>query len=139
MTATVEKLGEIMQAAEKLYADGKDWVTFYRETLGLYGVVRQEFPALESWAEFDQTEAYQRIQQILTELRKRGTGTDVEPTRVITVRIPQSMHEALRREAHEYCTSMNRLCISKLLQFIDNQMVPKDHEMRAEQDGDEGT
>ena len=40
------------------------------------------------------------------------------------MRIPQSMHEALRIEAYEYRTSMNKLCISKLLQFIDTEHVP---------------
>ena len=49
---------------------------------------------------------------------------DAEPTRVITVRLPKSLHEALRVEAHEHRTSMNKLCISKLLQFIDGQQVP---------------
>ena len=43
---------------------------------------------------------------------------------MVTVRIPRSLHEALRVEAHEHCTSMNKLCISKLLQFIDKEMVP---------------
>ena len=47
-----------------------------------------------------------------------------EPTRVITVRLPKSLHEALRVEAHEHQTSMNKLCISKLLQFIDGDKVP---------------
>ena len=34
------------------------------------------------------------------------------------------MHESLRIEAHEYHTTMNKLCISKLLQFIDTENVP---------------
>ena len=43
---------------------------------------------------------------------------------MITVRLPKSLHEALRDEAHEHRTSMNKLCISKLLQFIDSEQVP---------------
>ena len=35
------------------------------------------------------------------------------------------MHEALRIEAYEHRTSMNKLCISKLLQFIDTENVPR--------------
>jgi predicted HicB family RNase H-like nuclease len=45
---------------------------------------------------------------------------------VITVRLPQSLHEALKDEAHAHRTSMNQLCISKLLQFIDGDFVPND-------------
>jgi hypothetical protein len=53
------------------------------------------------------------------------------------VRLPKSLHEALKEEAHVYRTSMNKLCISKLLQFIDNEFVPGDGE-RAPRD-DDGT
>ena len=39
-------------------------------------------------------------------------------TRVITVRLPESLHEALKAEAVDHKTSMNKLCISKLLQAL---------------------
>ena len=35
-------------------------------------------------------------------------------TKVITVRMPDSLHEALKKEAQERNTSMNKLCIAKL-------------------------
>ena len=83
----------------------------------------------EALATFKQTDEYNRSQQMLAKLREPG-GTppdeNEEPTRVITVRLPKSLHEALRVEAHEHCVSMNKLCISKLLQFIDNELVPSD-------------
>ena len=47
-----------------------------------------------------------------------------EPPQVITIRLPRCLHDALRVEAHEHRTSMNKLCISKLLQLIDAEMVP---------------
>ena len=49
--------------------------------------------------------------------RKAGSGKN-EPTRVITVRLPESLHEALKAEASDHNTSMNKLCISKLLQVL---------------------
>ena len=129
MTSTIEKQEEIKQAAEALYATNPDWVTFYREILGLRGMIRRRYPTLEGLTEFEQTEVYQSIQLMLTDLRKQAVTADPEePTRVITVRIPKSLHEALRIEAHEHRTSMNKLCISKLLQFIDNEMVPTEIE-----------
>ena len=71
---------------------------------------------------------YAEIQQMVAKLRERnGAQTDdKEPTRVITVRLPKSLHESLRAEAHEKRTSMNKLCISKLLQVIDDQLIPHD-------------
>ena len=60
--------------------------------------------------------------------RLRGGNADYqngrEPTRVITVRLPKSLHESLRDEAHQRNTSMNKLCISKLLQIVDDQFIP---------------
>jgi len=41
-----------------------------------------------------------------------------EPTRVITVRMPKSMHEKLKREAHSRQTSLNQLCVSSLQQTL---------------------
>jgi predicted HicB family RNase H-like nuclease len=130
MTSTTEKVkhDEIMQVAAHFHAKA-DWVTFYREVLGLRGVLRRKYPTLEEIASFEQTETFRDIQRMLTDLRKRsGEPSEDEPTRVITVRIPKSMHEALRVEAHEHRTSMNKLCISKLLQYIDSEMVPADGE-----------
>jgi predicted HicB family RNase H-like nuclease len=121
-----EKQMEVKRMAEALFARKPDWVTFYRETLGVHGIVRQMFPTRDALAEFEKTPAYQDVQQMLTNLRKDGPlpAEEEDPTRVITVRLPRSLHEALRNEAHEHRTSMNKLCISKLLQFIDNGNVP---------------
>ena len=125
---TAEKQTEVKRTVEQLYAQGPDWISFYRETLGLRGIVRQAFPSREALAAFEQTEAYLDILRLLTKLREQGPMEvdEEEPTRVITVRLPKSMHEALRTEAHEHRTSMNKLCISKLLQFIDNENVPSE-------------
>jgi predicted HicB family RNase H-like nuclease len=118
----------VQQKAYQLFSESPDWVTFYRDILGLHGVVRQHFPTKESLAQFEQTDSYAAIQQMLTKLRERTSiqSDPPEPTRVITVRLPKSVHEALRVEAHEHCTSMNKLCISKLVQFIDDELVPEE-------------
>jgi predicted HicB family RNase H-like nuclease len=125
MIAT-EKEMDIKQVAQRLFAEEPNWVTFYREVLGPRGIVRQTFRTREELAQFEQSESHQEILRMLTKLREQGpTSSDnVEPTRVITVRLPKSLHEALRVEAHEHCTSMNKLCISKLLKYIDGEEVP---------------
>ena len=121
-----ETEADVKRMAEQLYAEAPDWVTFYREVLGLRGIVRHAFRTREMLAAFEQTEAHQEILRMLTKLRQQGplSFDSTEPTRVITVRLPKSMHEALRVEAHEHHTSMNKLCISKLLKFIDGEQVP---------------
>lgn len=125
----MEKQADVKRAAEQLWACAPDWVAFYREILGLRGIVRRTFPSREQLAAFEQTEAYQDILRMLTTLRQRmppASADSQEPTRVITVRMPKSLHEALRVEAYEHRTSMNKLCISKLLQMIDGEQVPEE-------------
>jgi hypothetical protein len=109
-----EKEADVKRVAEQLFAAEPDWVTFYREVLGVRGIVRQTFPTREMLAAFEQTEAHQEILRMLARLREKGPASlePAEPTRVITVRLPKSLHDALRVEAHEHCTSMNKLCIS---------------------------
>src|SRR5690349_6704646 len=127
---------EVYRIAHELYSQTPDWVTFFREVLGLEGIVKQAYPSVEEQAEFERTREYQEIQQMLAKLRERSSAApvvdDLEPTRVITVRLPKSLHEALRAEAHERRTSMNKLCISKLLQVVDEQLIPTDTPVMAE-------
>jgi predicted HicB family RNase H-like nuclease len=123
----MEKLQAIQQRATALFEKAEtDWATFFREVLGVTGIVHRTYPTPETLAEFEKTPLYQEIQQMLLKLREKNAEVpaDVEPTRVITVRLPKSLHEALRAEAHTRQTSMNQLCISKLLQIIDQQFVP---------------
>lgn len=128
-TDLTEKHTEIQRIAQGLYAKDPDWITFYREIFGLHGIVRHTFPTRDLLNDFEQSDAYREIQHMLTRLREKGPfdiDPEEEPTRVITVRIPKSLHEALKVEAHDHRTSMNKLCISKLLQFIDTQLVPEE-------------
>jgi predicted HicB family RNase H-like nuclease len=125
MTSFNHKQLEIKHAAERLFAIRPDWMTFYREIMGLHGLIREAFPDFEGMAKFEQTDTYREIHRMLAELRKSPPPKELaEDTKVITVRIPQSLHEALRIEAYEHHTSLNILCISKLVQFIDTQNVP---------------
>ncbi|HEY1600185.1 MAG TPA: toxin-antitoxin system HicB family antitoxin [Pirellulales bacterium] len=119
---------EVLRVADEMFQQSPDWVTFFREILGLEGVCRRAFPAPELMSRFEQAPEYAEIQQRLAKLRARGDffANSREPTRVITVRLPKSLHESLRAEAHERHTSMNKLCISKLLQMVDGELVPAD-------------
>ena len=112
--------------AAEMFQQQPDWVTFFREVLGVDGLVRKLFNTPEQMAEFEKTAEYAEIQAMVAKLRARSDAQDQgkEPTRVITVRLPKSLHESLRAEAHTRNTSMNQLCISKLLQVIDEQLVP---------------
>ena len=132
----------VLRAAYELFTKSPppDWVTFFRKIMGLNGVIRRAFRTPERLAQFEQTDTYAEILNLLTRLRERTVPPEDpnEPTRVITVRLPKSLHEALRVEAHEHQTSMNKLCISKLLQFIDNELIPKERWKRSAEPREKG-
>ena len=111
--------------ANEMFHQQPDWITFFREVLGVDGLLRKLFNSPEELATFEKTPEYAEIQLLLARLRERtGAAADgKEPTRVITVRLPKSLHEALKTEAHDRKTSMNQLCISKLLQVIDAEVM----------------
>jgi predicted HicB family RNase H-like nuclease len=117
------KYQEVLQVAQELFSQNPDWVTFFREVLGLEGAVRKAFPTPEELGEFERTAEYQKIQAMVAKLREVSGSrpTAQEPTTVITVRLPKSLHDSLRAEAHECRTSMNKLCIAKLLQMLDEE------------------
>lgn len=121
----MDKQQEVLTVAQELYSQDPDWVTFFREVLGMEGAIRRAFPSPDELTEFEKTREYSQIQGMLGRLRERGRGKPVqqEPTRVITVRLPKSLHDSLRAEAHERRTSMNRLCIAKLLQVVDEHLL----------------
>lgn len=111
---------KVLQVARELFQGKPDWVTFFRETLGVNGAARSVFPRQQEYVAFEKSREYAEIQNMVLALRNRkipGSGGN-EPTRVITVRLPESLHEALKAEASDHNTSMNKLCISKLLQVL---------------------
>ncbi|MEC9091167.1 MAG: toxin-antitoxin system HicB family antitoxin [Planctomycetota bacterium] len=122
-SSTSNKNQEALQIAKQLFMQTPDWVTFFREILGIGGVARRLFATQEEFLTFEQSAEFSEIQNMVAALRnKKGSGADGhEPTRVITVRLPKSLHEALRAEAHDHKTSMNKLCIAKLLQVLEEE------------------
>jgi predicted HicB family RNase H-like nuclease len=124
-TISRETCQEALQIATELMRQKPDWVTFFRETLGVGGVARRLFPTAEAMQQFEKTDEFAQIQQMVVQLRNRPAtmGDGKEPTRVITVRMPASLHDALKTEAHDRKVSMNKLCITKLLQIVDDGMA----------------
>ena len=121
-----ERRLEALERAMQRFQDATDWVKFFREVLGVDGVVRRMFPSPDQLAAFEQSQEYRSIQQMVAQLRAKGDdiGDDKEPIKVITVRMPKSLHESLRMESFDKRMSMNQLCISKLLQVIEEEMGP---------------
>jgi predicted HicB family RNase H-like nuclease len=121
-----------LQAAELLFAQDPDWLSFFREILGVAGIVRRLFPKPELLAEFEHSEEFAQIQMMLAQLRvKKVPAEKEEPVKMITVRLPASLHKALQAEAYDRQTSVNKLCITKLLRVIDDHKSPESEPTKA--------
>jgi hypothetical protein len=122
------RYARVLRSARRLFHRRPGWIVFFRRILGPDGVAHHLFPTRREFQEFERSEAYGQIQSWLTRLweEEPTPAKRREPTRMITVRLPSSMHEALRLEAYQRATSMNKLCISKLLQFIEDELIPRE-------------
>lgn len=122
------KIQTVYRAAETLFRTDPDWPKFFREILGVKGIVRRTFEEDGELAYFMQTPEYANIQQMLTKLRERWAviAPSEDQNRMITIRLPASVHLSLLDEAKQMKTSMNKLCISKLLQIVDQGLIPNE-------------
>jgi hypothetical protein len=111
----------VVKVAERLHAMKPEWVVFFREVLGVDGIVRRAFPRPKALARFECSPEYARIREMLDDLRtqQRDQAAGREIQRVITVRMPKSLHQSLKAEAGKKRISINTLCISKLLKMLD--------------------
>ena len=113
----------VLQVAERLYAMSPEWVVFFREVLGVDGVVRRTFADPDALLRFECSPHYARIREMLDALRsrQRDKPSERESLRVVTVRMPRTLHETLKAEAEQCGVSINTLCISKLMKLLDEQ------------------
>jgi len=111
----------VLHTAERLYAMEPEWVVFFREVLGVDGIVSRTFGSGDARMRFECSPQYARIREMLDTLRsrERERPADRESNRVVTVRMPRSLHEALKGEAADRRMSINTLCIAKLLQALE--------------------
>lgn len=121
-----QRPAEALRAALEVFAQTGHWVAFYRSVLGPEGVASQLFPSLEEQLYFAGTREYDELQKMLTALRTSDCekAESVESLSMITIRIPRSMQTSLNEEARQHQTSVNKLCISKLLVPVNPQYVP---------------
>lgn len=118
---------QAFDVANELFGNAPTWVCFYRELMGGGGMIHTLFSTKDDFGAFLRTDQYYQIQMMLTALRSRDLPENDpnDPQRMITVRLPKSLHEAMCEEAGRLNISVNRLCISRMLQLLDPKMIPE--------------
>jgi len=117
---------EVRRVAIEVFPQCDSWVIFYRAILGVDGVARKLFKDVDQIRYWEDSAEFAEIQEMVAALRAQGDqkSDSAEPLRMITIRLPVSLHESLKVESQEHETSMNKLCLSKLLVSINPKLVP---------------
>ena len=69
-----DKKQEALRVASELFRQGPDWVTFFREVLGIEGVTHRLFESPAAMLAFEQSTQYAEIQQMVAKLRERSNS-----------------------------------------------------------------
>ena len=134
------RCGQVLEVATELFGVAPTWTAFYRETVGVDGVVRALFTDAAEMREYECSDAHGKVLEMLTALRSRDLPDcdPNEPQRMITVRIPKSLHDSICKEANDLQVSVNKLCITRLLQRVDRSLIPSSsHKRRGRRPGAE--
>lgn len=121
-----KRAAELRRVATEVFAQTGSWVLFYREILGPGGVCQRLYPTEKLLRRFQATPEYAELQEMVAALRSQEPGKrdTADPERMITIRLPVSLHQSLIEESDELNLSVNKLCISKLLQPVNKRFVP---------------
>lgn len=116
---------EALRIARECFATGPTWVALFRETLGKDGCCVRLFPNYDDMRAFRQTAQWREIIEMLSALREAREVRPSAPTqRMITVRLPSDLHDALKRRAAEDAQSLNRFCVSALFGAVTDPASP---------------
>lgn len=99
------------------------WEEIFDKVLGLNGCVSQW--THEEQKTFWGSRCHLAILNLLTQVRE-VQKPDKSPRTMVTVRMPRCVHERLKAEAFEKQTKLQEICLSKLLQPIDEKLVARD-------------
>ena len=122
----------VYETATELFGVAPTWTAFYREILGGDGISRALFVCADETREYESSDEHAKVLEMLTVLRSRDLPENDphEQQRMITVRIPKSLHDSICDEANALEVSVNKLCISRLLQKVDLAMIPSSTQKR---------
>jgi predicted HicB family RNase H-like nuclease len=109
---------EALAFARQLKDEGKTWLEVHNALYGLGGKCAVLFPTRADRTAFVQTAEHEQISQLLNQLPDppaRGVAQPLETASGnLHVRLPRSLHAALRAEAEAENISLNQLIVAKL-------------------------
>ncbi len=121
----------VVEIASELFGVAPTWVAFFREVFARDGVIQALFAESDRKG-YESSAEHSQVLEMLTTLRSRDLPENdpSESQRMITVRIPKCVHDYICDEANALDVSVNKLCISRLLQRSDERMIPTSQQKR---------
>lgn len=123
---------QVLDVATELFGVAPTWTAFYREILGCEGAARALFCNASEMGKYECSDEHGKILGMLAVLRSRDLP-DCDPNeaqRMITIRIPKSLHDSICKEANDLQVSVNKLCITRLVQRVDRGLIPTSAQKR---------
>jgi len=107
-----------MNEAEQAARDVETWADLSNFLFNpVDGLVAKAYPTRKAREAFIQTEEYRKIRQLVSDaMQRQGLVEGAMPRKSgrFVVRLPQSLHAALEREAASEGVSLNQLVVAKL-------------------------
>jgi hypothetical protein len=94
-------MNEILDFAVKLHSINRNWVTFFREVLGLQGIIAYHYSDPISRQQFEETGDYQEILKIFDDCFDSGIKDRNEQLKEVSIRIPLSLYTYLQEKRKE--------------------------------------
>ncbi|MFO0922166.1 MAG: hypothetical protein U0905_06710 [Pirellulales bacterium] len=126
-----ERRRQVVASAAELFGVAPTWVAFFREVFAREGIISTLFSQSDR-KDYELSDEHGEVLEMLTTLRSRELPENdpSESQRMITVRIPKCVHDYICDEANALDVSVNKLCISRLLQRSDERMIPTSQQKR---------
>jgi predicted HicB family RNase H-like nuclease len=109
---------DLLQSAKNLSSGAITWADLSNALFDpVDGLLAKALPSREQRAAFVQSNEYQQIRRLIEDaITRTGTVSGATPKKSgrFVVRLPQSLHAALQREAEQEGVSLNQLVAVKL-------------------------
>jgi predicted HicB family RNase H-like nuclease len=114
----MKNANRILKQVQDVFRSVETWADFSNALYNpIDGLLTKAYPTREERAEFMKTEQYKKIHELFTQaIEKFGLVEGATPKKSgrFVVRLPESLHAALEREAEREGVSLNQLVVAKL-------------------------
>lgn len=123
----MDEISSTIAEATQMHATAQHWVPYYRDVIGIGGLLHARLTTPEQRAAFAAAGHYGELLELIADLRGRSTQkqTAYERDQMITIRVPSSMHAVLVLESRDAGTSMQKMAITKLMEPLDMRHLPE--------------